>query len=991
MKLHLAELSRRGVFKTLVAYAVAAWVLTEVTSVIGPAFLLPDWTVAAVTTVVVLGAFPVLLLSWRYDFTLEGIERDTRRLSKPAERSAKTISALIVILLLSATAMLWMNYFRAQTTNEANSLLLAQQGAPKIGADGQIRSIAVLPFDDYSPGGGRGLLADGIAEAVLHVLAQNKELVVTSRKSSFMFRDKDVSAAEIGRILNVQVLLEGSIQIVNDQLRVTSQLIRTSDQAHIWSNVYEAPLDDLFRVNDEIAIEVRDLILPQRMSPPGPAGHAHPPSVEAWQLLLEARELIGDLESTERAIRLINVVIELWPDYAAAHAWLAMALNNKARALRSSHTASYTEVKLVREESIEKAEFALELDPDNHLALLIKGRESAKDGARGYHEAIETVLELAPNDPSVLHWLAGLANFTGDFGSGAALLARARAVDPGDYDVLDSYLHSICGAQPLIPIVETQLQDYPASRVRTLNLRSLALICDRQPAESISTTIKLARIDDKPDSSFRALIQLAVLGHEEALALVAGAHRLMPREFNGTVDGVFTPAYFTQILSESLETYNGHMNSEFASREGTRIMYAIALMMAGDYANAEKNIDAVKYLLDSFYASVGERFWQVNTISIYAFKAWFLAQRGETDQARAIAEELLQDLDEKNVAHWSGSRGRLDDLPLMILLLNDRRQQAVDWLLDAERDRWLLFQAVLTSPVYAEFREITEVAQSLARMADWRAGVLDVLMAAGLPEVQEPSLLLDMMQPLVTHTHHERAQIALHFHDDPAGALLHYERALAQEPDNLAIINQVAALAQEFGLVDEAVLLYERAVSLSPADASAHYFLAFAYACAQRPDDAIASARKAVELSPESPVAQRLVGMTLILKGEPLAAMEVMQQIQDESNRSMGLVLAHCALEQKTEADALLAQWIGFGGAGNPFHLAYSLAYCGESDLAFDWLDNAATVGPQVTSAAVHPFLSRLYDDPRWPPFLEGIGKSPDRLAGIEFNVPYDE
>ena len=87
MKLHLAELRRRGVFKTLAGYAVVSWVLIEVTSVIAPAFLLPDWVVAALTTLLVLGALPVLLLSWRYEFTLEGIKRDTRTVSDELERS----------------------------------------------------------------------------------------------------------------------------------------------------------------------------------------------------------------------------------------------------------------------------------------------------------------------------------------------------------------------------------------------------------------------------------------------------------------------------------------------------------------------------------------------------------------------------------------------------------------------------------------------------------------------------------------------------------------------------------------------------------------------------------------------------------------------------------------------------------------------------------------------------------------------------------------
>ena len=987
MKLHLAELRRRGVFKTLAGYAVVSWVLIEVTSVIASAFLLPDWAVATLTTVLVLGALPVLLLSWRYEFTLEGIKLDTRSVPNEFERSARSIMALIIVFLLAITASLWVNYFRAPSSSELESMLAAQQGAPEIAADGQIRSIAVLPFDDFSPGGGQGLLADGISEAILHVLAQNKDLVVTSRTSSFMFRDKVVSAAEIGRILNVQVLLEGSVQIVNDRLRVTSQLIRTSDQAHIWSNVYEASLDDLFKINDEIAYEVRDLILLDTQLSSDLQVQPHPPSVEAFQLLLEAREQIGEPESTDLAIRLIKVIVGLWPDYADAWAWLAMAYDARKTQLVATHLASDTEIGEVIDEVLNAAEKALQLNPENHLALLIRGRTDRSPGVATYHDAIEKVLALAPNDPQVLMWLGGLALYVADYEMAVQYLQRARTVEPADDDILVLYLWSSCGAVSQLPIVETQLKDYPVSRSRGLDLRSMAQYCDRQWVKFAGTRVKLSRIDDKPEASFRLLIFLAALQHEKALELVGAAHRLMPREFNGVIEGEFNPSYFTQILPERLETYRRHIKIGLFTRSGTHLAYAVTLMMTGDYANAEMLIDGVKSWWDRFYASEEGRFWQSSTFTTYAYKAWLLAQRGETVKASAIAEELMLGLEERNISQWSGSRGRLADIPLMILLQAGRLKPAVNWLLDAEKDQWLYFQPLLSSPVYAEFREIPDVSEALQRMLAWRAALLNELMATGLPEVLDPSILLELLQSRVRPTHHELAQMALHFDENPAAALEHYQRALENNPDNTVILEQVADLALEHGLVDEAILLYERSVSLSPLNPIAHYSLSFNYACALRWDDAVASIRSSLELDPERAYAQRWLGMALILKGEPQAAMEVMQQIPDEVHRRKGMVLAHYALGQQAESDALLAEWMEEDGKLTPFHVAYTLAYRGDSDLAFEWLGNAASGDASVSTAAVHPFLLKLHDDRRWLPFLESIGKSPEQLAGFEFNL----
>ena len=158
-------------------------------------------------------------------------------------------------------------------------------------------------------------------------------------------------------------------------------------------------------------------------------------------------------------------------------------------------------------------------------------------------------------------------------------------------------------------------------------------------------------------------------------------------------------------------------------------------------------------------------------------------------------------------------------LPLMILLLNGETQLALDWLTDAEETRWLEFQPLLSSPVYAEFREMPEVAAALERMTAWRAGVLEEVLAMELPEVGNPDLLLEYMESLARPSHHDRARIALHFDDDPAGALGHYERALQEDPENVMIIEQASILALEFGLVEEAVRLQEHAANIAPDDA----------------------------------------------------------------------------------------------------------------------------------------------------------------------------
>ncbi len=987
MKLHIKELSRRGVFKTLVAYAVAAWVGTEVTSVIAPAFLLPDWMVAAVTTAFVLGAFPVLLLSWRYDLTRAGVKRDTSVLSESAEKTARIVSAVVVFALLGTTAMLWLNYFRARSVDEVQSLVEAQRGAPEIGSEGRIQSIAVLPFDDFSPSGGRSLLADGIAEAVLHALAQSQDLLVTARTSSFFFRDKDMTATEIGRILNVQALLEGSVQVANDELRVTSQLVRTSDQSHLWSNVYQAPLEDIFDVQDAIANEVRRLVLPEKGAI---SRAAYRPSLEAYELLLEGRQLVEDarVESLDLAIRLINLAIRMSPDYADAHAWLGKAYLQKSETLKQSHSKSDREIQGLLEASRRSAENALEQDEHNALAILMLGDFESHSSA-GLHPAVRKALELAPNDPGALARLSDLMRYSMALPEARELQSRARSVNPADHAALGGYLYASCGFETLLPQVEEQLASFPATRRTALFLRAIGQLCDGRHVEAAASLVKLAQVDNEPGSTRLALIYLASLGHEPALAQLGAAHRLLPRTFNERIYRMSMPVYFPRVLDERLDTWRGHVESEFSGRNTVQ-QYANALIMSGDYSLAEKLLEQRHRAWQQFYAAEGGRFWQKDTFEVQSQLAWLKSQRGQLQEAAQLSRELGQAMQEKGIARWSDTRGDIGDLPLMVLLLNDQHDQAVDWLREAESDQWLAFQVLLTSPVYREFRQDPEVGAILASMVDRRAQILEETLGLDVPEISDPSLLLARIEALVAPTPHLLARIALQFDNDPVTALAHYESAVSQEPDNPAILSDAADLVRDLGFVGQAIAMAERSVELSPDNAETRYMLGFNYACDHRWEDA----QRAFERSAEQGAgyANRWVGQMMILKGDAQGALKFFKQMPRSSGRTMGLAMAYHALGQTARSDKAYSNWIDGPGPGLPVHTAYLAAFRGQADEAFQWLAEAESRGDgNLGSVPFNPLFQNLHDDPRWPQLLERIGKSPEQLAGLQFQLNLPE
>ena len=119
-------------------------------------------------------------------------------------------------------------------------------------------SIAVLPFVNMSSDQEQDYFSDGLSEELLNLLAQVPQLRVIARTSSFSFKGKEADIAEIARKLNVAHVLEGSVRKSGDTLRITAQLIRTSDSSHLWSQTYDRPMTDVFKVQDEIAAAVVD-------------------------------------------------------------------------------------------------------------------------------------------------------------------------------------------------------------------------------------------------------------------------------------------------------------------------------------------------------------------------------------------------------------------------------------------------------------------------------------------------------------------------------------------------------------------------------------------------------------------------------------------------------------------------------------------------------------------------------------------------------------
>jgi TolB-like protein len=214
-------------------------------------------------------------------------------------------------------------------------------------------SIAVLPFQNMSSDPEQEYFADGIVDDVIAGLARIKWLFVISRNSSFAYKNRPTEVKQVGRELGVRYVLEGSIRKAGSRVRVSAQLIDAEDGTHIWVERYDRQLDDIFALQDEISDRVIGAIEPNlRNAEINRVRRRRPASLEAYDLVLRAQPFAHShlAEDAAIAIPLLTRALAIEPDYAAAHAPLALCYHsrfsraglheqNRVSAIRHAHAA----------------------------------------------------------------------------------------------------------------------------------------------------------------------------------------------------------------------------------------------------------------------------------------------------------------------------------------------------------------------------------------------------------------------------------------------------------------------------------------------------------------------------------------------------------------------------------------------------------------------------------------------------------------------------
>ncbi|MFW6193041.1 MAG: BTAD domain-containing putative transcriptional regulator, partial [Gemmatimonadota bacterium] len=299
------------------------------------------------------------------------------------------------------------------------------------------RTVAVLPFDDLSPGRPDDHFSDGLAEELLHHLARSPGLTVVARTSSFRFGGTALDVRAIGDSLGAGSVLEGSVRRSGDRIRITAQLIDAGDAHHLWAGSYDVRLrpDALFEVQEEIATAITDTLRVRLDGDPGPGRAELPTSdLEAYSLYLRGRRAWNQRtpESFRRAVELYEAALAR--DSAFARAWAGLAeLYAIVPTLPSVSPLipGFVTREEARRRTREAAERALALDEElapAHAALgqLLRG----VDGDRRAEAAFRRAIELNPSYSTARQWLAFLLATRGRTDGALEQMRTARLLDP---------------------------------------------------------------------------------------------------------------------------------------------------------------------------------------------------------------------------------------------------------------------------------------------------------------------------------------------------------------------------------------------------------------------------------------------------------------------------------------------------------------------------------------------------------------------------------
>jgi len=409
-----AELKRRNVYKVAIAYAVVGWLLIQIATQVFPFFEIPKWGVRLMVLIIALG-FPIaLILAWAFELTPEGIKR-TEDLDRPAQQQSKNRVWIYVVIVAGAfSAGLFFLGRHTSKQSEAGQ-------AP-------VKSIAVLPFENLSHDPDNAYFAEGIKDELLARLSKVADLKVISIRSTEQLKSSSDDLTQIARKFGVANILAGSVQRSSDQVRVSVQLVKGENNAHLWGDTFDRKMTDIFAIESDVAKTIAEKLQAKLTGTEERAISAKPTeNVEAHQLYLQGRYFWNRRtgENLKKALSYFQQAVEKDPGYALAYTGIADSCTLIPVYGAGAPHDYYPRAKAA-------AEKALQLDD-----MLGEAHTSLANVLFRYFELAESTrefersIELNPNYATAHQWYGRLMLLMiGQFDRAIAEVKRAVELDP---------------------------------------------------------------------------------------------------------------------------------------------------------------------------------------------------------------------------------------------------------------------------------------------------------------------------------------------------------------------------------------------------------------------------------------------------------------------------------------------------------------------------------------------------------------------------------
>ncbi len=463
------ELRRRNVFRVGIAYAVAAWILLQLTDVVAEILELPGWAPKLILLLLIVGLVPALIFAWAFELTPEGIKREQevdRSASITRQTGRKLDYVIIAMLALALGYFVWESRFdaRPRPQDAAEALPAGVESPTTRGAPD--KTIAVLPFTHRSADPNDIYFTDGIHDDLLTQLAKIGDLSVISRTSVLEYRDTTKNLKQIGEELGVAHIMEGAVQRSGDRVRINVQLIDADTDEHLWAETFDRELtaENLFDIQSEISRAIATA-LKATLTEQEIASVQEVPTnnVQAYELFLQARRFaLGEtvigyntaIELYEKALELDRGFKLAWVGLAHAHitnywiaggdpanrdkAWevigQARALDPNFPELKLALGAYYYWGFLDYETALENLDQAIRLLPGNADAHMWRGWALRRAGR--WEEAVSAMRESLRLDPRVVfNWveLGQTLFYLHRFDESREALNRAQSLSRDDF------------------------------------------------------------------------------------------------------------------------------------------------------------------------------------------------------------------------------------------------------------------------------------------------------------------------------------------------------------------------------------------------------------------------------------------------------------------------------------------------------------------------------------------------------------------------------